>query len=149
MYVAIYPIALSVRSTNVYEERSLGVFEEDNGELDEDNEPSYRGKQSEAFGRYLWWHMRRQLAFDIWPLTLAIFVIACFERGKFLDPSRGEYFDIFRLIFECTSGYSTIGLSMGVPFNNYSFAGSLGTASKLVVSAQRMSLRRRCTADER
>ena len=29
MYVAVYPIALSVRSTNVYEERSLGLFNED------------------------------------------------------------------------------------------------------------------------
>ena len=140
MYVAIYPIALSVRSTNVYEERSLGVFEQDDGELDEDNEPSYQGKRSHVFGKYLWWHMRRQLAFDIWPLTLAIFAIACFERGKFLDPSRADYFTIFRIIFECTSAYSTIGLSMGLPFNNYSFAGSFGTASKLVVSARYASV---------
>jgi Trk-type K+ transport system membrane component len=78
--------------------------------------------------------MRRQLAFDIWPLALAIFAICCFERGKILNPETSAWFDIFRIIFECTSAYSTIGLSMGTPSNNYSFSGELGTASKLVVS---------------
>ena len=29
MYVAVYPIAMSVRSTNVYEEKSLGLFHDD------------------------------------------------------------------------------------------------------------------------
>ncbi|ORX34133.1 cation transport protein-domain-containing protein [Kockovaella imperatae] len=132
MYVAIYPIALSVRATNVYEERSLGVFE-DHSDLKAENEPAFRGRKSEVFGKYLWWHMRRQLAFDIWPLAVAIFTIACFERGKLLDPNRSAYFDIFRIIFECTSAYSTIGLSMGTPNNNFSFAGEFGTCSKLVV----------------
>lgn len=34
------------------------------------------------------WHMRRQLAFDIWPLALAVLVISMFERGKLLDPEK-------------------------------------------------------------
>ena len=37
MYIAVYPVALSIRSTNVYEERSLGVFEAP--EEDDDDEP--------------------------------------------------------------------------------------------------------------
>jgi hypothetical protein len=33
---AVYPIALSIRSTNVYEEKSMGVYdEEDDQDLDE------------------------------------------------------------------------------------------------------------------
>lgn len=78
--------------------------------------------------------MRRQLAFDIWPLCLAIFAITIFERGKIMDPEKSEWFTIFRIIFECTSAYSTIGLSLGTPNNNWSFCGEFGTASKLVVS---------------
>jgi len=78
--------------------------------------------------------MRRQLAFDIWPLCLGIFLICMFERGKLLEPERETWFTIFRIIFDCTSAYSTIGLSLGTPNNNWSFCGEFGTASKLVVS---------------
>jgi len=84
--------------------------------------------------KYLAWHMRRQLAFDIWPLCLGIFLICMFERGKLLEPERETWFTIFRIIFDCTSAYSTIGLSLGTPNNNWSFCGEFGTASKLVVS---------------
>ena len=79
------------------------------------------------------WHVRRQLAFDIWPLALSIFLILIIERGKILDPDRSDWFDIFRVIFECTSAYATIGLSLGTPNNNYSFAGELSTLSKFIV----------------
>ncbi|KAG8991802.1 low affinity potassium transporter [Tulasnella sp. 427] len=39
MYVAVYPIALSVRSTNVYEEQSLGIFEAEPNDEEEHFEP--------------------------------------------------------------------------------------------------------------
>jgi Trk-type K+ transport system membrane component len=29
MYIAVYPIAIAIRSTNVYEEQSMGIFEDD------------------------------------------------------------------------------------------------------------------------
>jgi Trk-type K+ transport system membrane component len=139
---------MSIRSTNVYEERSLGVFEHDETPADE---PTLVGDKSEVFryvlyhlpstiycrltiSKYLAWHLRRQLAFDIWPLCLAIFAITIFERGKIMDPEKSEWFTIFKIIFECTSAYSTIGLSLGTPNNNWSFCGEFGTASKLVVS---------------
>jgi Trk-type K+ transport system membrane component len=137
---------MSIRSTNVYEERSLGVYEHDETPADE---PTLVGDKSEVFryppishntscrltsSKYLVWHMRRQLAFDIWPLCAAIFAITVFERGKIMDPEKSEWFTIFKIIFECTSAYSTIGLSLGTPNNNWSFCGEFGTASKLVVS---------------
>jgi Trk-type K+ transport system membrane component len=78
--------------------------------------------------------MRRQMTSDIWPLCAAIFGICIFERGKLMDPEKASWFTIFRIIFECTSAYSTIGLSLGVPTNNYSFCGDFGTVSKLIVS---------------
>ncbi|KIR43206.1 potassium ion transporter [Cryptococcus deuterogattii 99/473] len=125
MYVAIYPIAMSVRSTNVYEERALGVYEHDDLDTSSEDEPQFKGHGREVFSKYLMWHMRRQLAFDIWPLALAVLMISMFERGKLLDPEK--------IIFECTSGYATVGLTMGTPNNNYSFSGEFGTASKLVM----------------
>ncbi|GFZ43378.1 hypothetical protein JCM24511_01098 [Saitozyma sp. JCM 24511] len=142
MYVAIYPIAMSVRSTNVYEERALGVYHHPDQDWEtETPEPEikdfHKGHRREVFSKYLAWHMRRQLAFDIWPLALAIWAICCFERGKILNPETSGWFTVFRIIFECTSAYSTIGLSMGTPNNNYSFSGEFGTASKIVVSASR------------
>jgi hypothetical protein len=58
-----YPIAMSVRSTNVYEERSLGVFE-----AEDDVEPDGTAG-AQAVAKYLGWHARRQLAFGglCWP----------------------------------------------------------------------------------
>ncbi|EIW72701.1 hypothetical protein TREMEDRAFT_11924, partial [Tremella mesenterica DSM 1558] len=133
MYVAIYPIAMSVRSTNVYEERALGVYHASDPELTSEDEPAFQGARGEVFSKYLKWHMRRQLAFDIWPLALAVFLVLIVERGKLLDPERQPWFSIFRVIFECTSAYSTIGLSLGTPNNNYSFSGELSTLSKLIM----------------
>lgn len=43
---------------------------------------------SALLSKYLMWHMRRQLAFDIWPLALAVLAISMFERGKLLDPEK-------------------------------------------------------------
>ncbi|OCF43255.1 potassium ion transporter [Kwoniella heveanensis CBS 569] len=133
MYVAIYPIAMSVRSTNVYEERALGVYEHEDPDTLSEDEPQFKGRRPEVFSKYLLWHMRKQLAFDVWPLTLAIFVICCFERGKLLDNDKAVWFNIFRILFECTSAYSVIGLSLGTPNNNFSFSGEFGTASKIVI----------------
>lgn len=157
----IVAIAMSVRSTNVYEERgkeydtglalttALGVYEPEDPTISTETEPAFQGKKHEVFrwellfkirnslicSKYLGWHMRRQLAFDIWPLSLAIFLICIIERDRLMDPGRVAWFTVFRVIFECTSAYATIGLSMGTPNNNYSFAGEFKTLSKLVVSA--------------
>ena len=51
MYISIFPIAMSMRQTNVYEEKSLGVWADD----DDDAHSSYLGH-----------HLRRQLSFDLW-----------------------------------------------------------------------------------
>lgn len=54
-----------MRSTNVYEERSLGIFEEN--DLDIENEADYPKTDSRVaiWGRYLGRHMRRQLSFGM------------------------------------------------------------------------------------
>ncbi|KAF4818592.1 Low-affinity potassium transport protein [Colletotrichum tropicale] len=53
MYIAIFPIAISIRASNTYEERALGVYGAD-GNLDEKHGASY-----------VMTHVRNQLSFDL------------------------------------------------------------------------------------
>lgn len=69
MYISVFPIAISVRRTNVYEEKSLGIW---GGEEEDDEEgTSYVGQ-----------HLRRQLSFDLWYIFLGLFIIAIVEGGR-------------------------------------------------------------------
>jgi len=58
------PIAMSVRSTNVYEEQSLGIFNEDDDQ-DEEQKFEASGPRLTVWSRYLAMHARRQLAFGM------------------------------------------------------------------------------------
>ncbi|KAF8320327.1 TrkH-domain-containing protein [Clavulina sp. PMI_390] len=132
MYVSVYPIALSVRSSNVYEERSLGLAVDpellsEDRDTDDDEEP-----QTRVWGSYLAWHARKQLAFDMWWIVLALVLICIVERSQ-IESESG--IDIFSLLFEVISAYGTVGLSLGAPGQNYSLAGALHPLSKLILCA--------------
>ncbi|KAI0078494.1 TrkH-domain-containing protein [Panus rudis PR-1116 ss-1] len=132
MYIAVYPVALSIRSTNVYEERSLGVFELPD-EDEEEPELGEHGSRRERIGKYFGWHLRRQVAYDIWWLVWGIFVICIVERTKIMDDDNAPWFNLFRIIFELVSAFGGIGLTLGIPTENFSFSGAFGPISKLVV----------------
>jgi hypothetical protein len=53
MYISVYPIALSVRATNVYEEKSLGLFDEDEENTEDDT--VYGEKGAQAVAKYVGW----------------------------------------------------------------------------------------------
>ncbi|KAG9124577.1 low affinity potassium transporter [Ceratobasidium sp. 392] len=131
MYVAVYPIAISVRSTNVYEEQSLGIYLDD--QKGDEEEPNPSGRPIHAWGSYLAWHARRQLSFDMWWLAFALWLVCIIERAQIMNPETNGWFDIFAIIFELTSAYGTVGLSLGLPTANYSFSGALRPLSKLVI----------------
>ncbi|KAI0344047.1 TrkH-domain-containing protein [Trametopsis cervina] len=134
MYIAVYPVAMSIRSTNVYEERSLGVFEAE--APDEDEEPTLGENISrrERVWQYFGWHLRRQVAYDIWWLVAGIFLICVIERTKIMDDANAPWFNLFRiLVFELVSAFGGIGLTLGIPTENYAFSGAFGPLSKLVV----------------
>ncbi|KZT72263.1 hypothetical protein DAEQUDRAFT_26204 [Daedalea quercina L-15889] len=131
MYVSVYPVAMSVRSTNVYEEKSLGVFEDDEESEDEEFNPT--GNRVTVWSRYLAMHMRKQLSFDMWWLGLALVLVCIIEKDGLEDDSTATWFNIFRTIFEIVSAYGTVGLSLGVPYDNYSFSGALSPLSKLII----------------
>lgn len=98
--------------------------------------------------------MRRQLAFDIWWLVFAIFAICIIERSKIMDDSNAPWFNVFRIgesqcmrctrleradydwlgvVFELVSAFGGIGLTLGIPTENFGFSGAFGPVSKIVV----------------
>lgn len=131
MYISIFPIAISIRRTNVYEEQSLGVYSDNPvPDMAGDGEPSYVGS-----------HLRRQLSFDLWFLFLCYFLLAISEGGRLQanDPD----FNMFSLLFECVSAYGTVGLSLGYPNFNTSFCGQFTTVGKLLIIALQIRGRHR------
>lgn len=135
MYISVYPIAMSVRSTNVYEERSLGLFDddEDDDDLDEEEEDLGKKRGANAVAKYLGFHVRRQLAFDMWWIVGALLLVCIIERPNLNDPAKWEYMNTFNIIFELVSAYGTVGLSLGVSYDNFSLVGGMRKLSKLVI----------------
>ena len=112
MYISSYPIVMTLRQTNAYEERSIGL-------------------NKDQTGGGLTMHLRRQLAYDIWFQILAWFLICIIERGKIINGNPG--FSEFTILFEVVSAYGTVGLSTGVPYDEYSLSGAFQTGSKLIL----------------
>ncbi|KAF4563220.1 low affinity potassium transporter [Pleurotus pulmonarius] len=133
MYISVYPIAMSVRSTNVYEEQSLGIYHED--EEEPENASLLEGSRVSVWGRYLARHARMQLAFDMWWLVTAVFLVCIIERANLDAVENFGWFNIFNILFELVSAYGTVGLSLGIPTENYSFSGAFHPLSKLIVCA--------------
>ncbi len=76
MYIAVLPIAITIRSSNTYEERSLGVYSRTHDdEVDESKGASY-----------VLTHVRNQLSFDLWYIFLGTFCICAAEAESIMDP---------------------------------------------------------------
>ncbi|KIW68270.1 hypothetical protein PV04_04227 [Phialophora macrospora] len=131
MYISVFPIAISMRRTNVYEEKSLGLYGTPAEESEDENEPSYVGA-----------HLRRQLSFDLWYIFLGMFIIAIAEGGK-LQNTNQYAFTLFSVLFEIVSAYGTVGLSLGYPTINASFSAEFHVLSKLVIIAMQIRGRHR------
>lgn len=144
MYIAVYPIAISVRSTNVYEARSLGIYKADNDTEDADSpNDAASGFRVAIWGPYLCHHVRKQLSFDMWWLALSLFVLCIIEQAPLMAAEDATRFTIFALIFELVSAYGTVGLSLGAPYANYSLSGALRPLSRIVVCAAMLRGRHR------
>lgn len=159
MYISAYPVAITMRNSNVYEERSLGIYEEDIEEAD-DADPKFPRSQTgqsvqvpqtllgkvrnmtrlatrapvrQASTHFMRHQLRAQLSHDAWWICLAIFLIMIVEGARFeSDP---VVFSCFNVIFEVVSAYGCVGISVGVPWAAYSFCGAWHTLSKLILTA--------------
>ncbi|KAL2866617.1 putative potassium uptake transporter [Aspergillus lucknowensis] len=122
MYISIFPIAISVRASNIYEEKALGIYSHE-PEMDENNGKSY-----------ILTHMRNQLSFDLWYIFLGIFCLCVAESKRIMDPSE-QGFSVFSIFFEAVSAYGNVGLSLGYPGVSTSFCAQFSVFSKLVLCA--------------
>jgi len=144
MCISAFPIIMSVRTTNVYEERSIGQDDESKSQAALNNQDK-REKADSKLGQ----HVQRQLAYDLWWIVGCVWLVSIIERDKLAPsppaastapeptslPSPHPAFTngLFAILFETMSAYGTVGLSLGVPYNNYSFAGAWQSASKLIL----------------
>lgn len=76
MYISALPIAISIRASNTYEEKSLGYYTQD---------PTYNEDKGVS---YLRQHMQNQLGFDLWYIFLALFCLSVSESDKLSDPNQ-------------------------------------------------------------
>ena len=136
MYISVFPIAISVRRTNVYEEKSLGIWGSAKDENEDEKEPSYVGA-----------HLRRQLSFDLWYIFLGLFIIAIAEASR-LENTNEYAFTLFSVLFEIVSAYGTVGLSLGYPNIDASFSAEFTVVSKLVIIAMQIRGRHRGLPNE-
>ncbi|KAJ0333964.1 hypothetical protein COL5a_000001 [Colletotrichum fioriniae] len=76
-------------------------------------------------------HLRGQLSHDIWAIAFALFLVTLIETSHSIADSRS--YSVFNFLFEIVSGYTNIGLSIGLPDHSFSFVGGWYTGSKLVM----------------
>lgn len=143
MYISVYPIVITMRNSNIYEERSLGIYANDPNEtLAEARDHSFnhlscrliaRRTSYESRGYFIRQQLRGQLAHDLWWIVLAVLFIMITETSQFnRDPIT---YSVFNVIFEVISAYGCVGISMGLPDQNHSFSGGWHVVSKLILCA--------------
>lgn len=132
MYISIFPIAISVRRTNVYEEDSLGIYQDNNADDDDNN------NQAGALS-YVGAHLRRQLSFDLWYIFIGFFILSISEGGRLMNND----FSMFAVLFEIISAYGTVGLSLGYTGVNASLSSQFSVIGKLVIIAMQVRGRHR------
>lgn len=166
MYISIFPIAISVRASNSYEERALGIYDSGD-ELDENNG-----------SKYVLAHMRNQLSFDLWYIFVGLFCIIATESKRIMDPAEpvrllflrrlihtladtprrhstclrfssrrsphSKHSDQALLCCKVLTGCSAnVGLSLGYPTVSTSLCGQFSTFSKVVICAMMIRGRHR------
>lgn len=140
MYISVYPLVITMRHSNIYEERSLGIYTDDSSTNEHNetyslNTSSHPSTKSPALGRmyFIQHQVRAQIAHDLWWIALAVIIICIVEAGQFTrEPVT---YSVFNIIFETVSAYGCVGLSTGLPNQFYSFSGGWHTLSKLVLCA--------------
>jgi Trk-type K+ transport system membrane component len=146
MYISVYPVVITMRNSNVYEERSLGIYADDPDEQKNATDPELgtigrlrrtmtgRFKTANETGSYfIRQQMRGQLAHDLSWLAIAVLLIVCIENSSYEnDPIT---FSVFNVVFEVVSGYGCVGITTGLPDQAYSFSGAWHVVSKLILCA--------------
>lgn len=154
MYISVYPVVITMRNSNVYEERSLGIYYA-SGDASAASTRTLDGRRQQGTTpplsataaattpqprpslfpnpTFIRHQLRLQLSHDAWTIALALFLIVIIETPNFAsDP---QVYSVFNFLFDVVSGYGCVGISVGVPWDMYSFCGSWRAASKVVLCA--------------
>ncbi|KAI9494167.1 cation transport protein-domain-containing protein [Zychaea mexicana] len=149
MYVSIYPIGISIRNSNVYQERELGIYSSptDQDEKTLGQPPPSRLRRFPTMSSvmtqskklipkgpsfYVKTQIQRQLAQEICWVVAGIFCICVIEAQSIMSPAP---ITALTVIYECVSAFGNSGSSTGYPGVTTSQAGSYRTLSKLVLIA--------------
>ncbi|CAO3682168.1 unnamed protein product [Rhizopus microsporus] len=152
MYISVYPVAISMRNSNVYQERALGIFRGENEEPQQFSEnelseaPFIRLKRHSTITSianhskkllkgpdfFVITQIQRQLTSDICWVITGIFLICVIEAQSIMSPSPVTTATV---IYECVSAFGNVGASTGYPNTATSQAGQYRTLSKLVLIA--------------
>ncbi|KAI4225220.1 MAG: hypothetical protein L6R36_004084 [Xanthoria steineri] len=164
MYISVYPVVITMRSTNVYEERSLGIYDEPVPEPSSDSSDetltnqATSGSKKEALisgikrrmtvstenpnskpavSESRGYFVRQQLRGQLaHDLWWVVLAILFITIVETSSFERDPVtYSTFNIIFEVISAYGTVGLSVGLPTAAYSFAGDWHVASKLILCA--------------
>ncbi|KAI8584160.1 hypothetical protein K450DRAFT_218468 [Umbelopsis ramanniana AG] len=154
MYISVYPVTISMRRTNVYQERSLGIYGSEDDEepnftdLDLAERPTFVGlKRSNTLSSimtttrglakgikrpdfFVMQQVQRQLSSDLAWIVIGIFLICVIESGQIMSTSP---ITVFSVIYECVSAFANVGASLGYPGTSTSQTAQYGTLSKLIV----------------
>ena len=152
MYISAFPTAIAMRKTNVYEEKSLGIYDSDT-ESTRSRTRSGSGSGSQSQSQHprndLGYHIQKQLSFDLWYIALGTFLIAVVEGDRLQDnhhkqeQRNGSAFSLFSVLFEVVSAYGTVGLSLGYAWTETSLSAQFRDVSKVVILAMQVRGRHR------
>ncbi|GAA5814715.1 hypothetical protein MFLAVUS_008215 [Mucor flavus] len=152
MYISVYPVAISMRNSNVYQERALGIYhgqgdDEDENEYEHESDaPNFihRLKRSATISSvvttskkvlrkpdfFVMTQIQRQLTSEICWVICCIFAICVIEAEEILAITP---ITIASVIYECVSAFGNVGATVGYPALNASQAQKYHPMSKLVL----------------
>ncbi|GAA5797622.1 hypothetical protein HPULCUR_003013 [Helicostylum pulchrum] len=150
MYISVYPVAISMRNSNIYQERALGIFRGEDeepvrfSEKDLVDAPFIKLKRHSTMTSiaqntkkllkgpdfFVITQIQRQLTSDICWVITGIFCICVLEAESIMSPSPVT---IATVIYECVSAFGNVGASTGYPNTATSQAAQYRSLSKLVL----------------
>lgn len=119
MYINIFPVAMSVRHTNVYEEQTLGALNS--------KKPSAKPETP-----HVRTHVMRQVFSDLWFIFIVFFLLCISEGGKITRQENN--IPLFNILFEVVSAYGTVGLSLGFPGTMTSLSAQFSHLGKFLMA---------------
>ncbi|KAK4505853.1 hypothetical protein PRZ48_003818 [Zasmidium cellare] len=121
MFIAPYPLAMSVRTSGTYDQSHVAQYRQPR-EIHDEHPKRH----------YLWTLVQTQVSFDAFWIWLGTFLIVTIE--SFVHPYDPALSSLNNVLFEVTSAYSNVGLSLGHENVTTSLCGEFSIASKVIIS---------------